>query len=411
VARVYAAKMLPLDRQVVFDPARLEEFLAATPPRPAVVRIEPRTDLPGARPLLLRTADLRRRLRLLFGPPEPGSKRVNLREYAAGIRFRLTGSAFEQAFVSWQHARALWPNAYRDRLKLRPPALIKMNATSAYPRLYVTRRISPTGLFFGPFASRPFADSFLHALLDLFRMRRCQIKIRRDPSFPGCIYSEMKMCLAPCFAGCTADEYTTEAGRVAGFLNTRGASLSEEFSRDRETASAQLDFERAAALHRRIEKVDALRRTLPDLARRLEELDAVILERGAAENTVAFFAVRVGRIADPFLLRFDVLASQPRSAEDLLRGALQPNTNEGHVNDSSQLGKAPADRATGEIEARSNGAAEREDHLALLARWFYGRPREGEIFYLEGKSDTWPYRRILRACARVLAPREGPTPS
>ena len=44
-------------------------------------------------------------------------------------------------------------------------------------------------------------------LLDLFRIRRCQIKIRRDPDFPGCIYSEMKMCLAPCFAGCTEEEY------------------------------------------------------------------------------------------------------------------------------------------------------------------------------------------------------------
>src|SRR5260370_28772419 len=50
--------------------------------------------------------------------------------------------------------------------------------------------------------------------LPIFRSRgipgkwdRCQIKIRRDPTFPGCLYSEMKMCLAPCFAGCTKEEY------------------------------------------------------------------------------------------------------------------------------------------------------------------------------------------------------------
>ena len=118
--------MLDLDRQAAFDPARLEEFLSTLPPRPAVVLMEPRASL-AARPLLLRTADLRRRLRLLLGPPDSASKRVNLREYAAGIRFRLTGSSFEQALVYWQHARALWPGAYRDRLRLRPPALVKMN--------------------------------------------------------------------------------------------------------------------------------------------------------------------------------------------------------------------------------------------------------------------------------------------
>lgn len=394
--------MLPLDCQIPFDPARLEEFLAAVPARPAVVLIEPRAAMTGARPLLLRTADLRRRLRLLLGPPEPGSKRVNLREYAAGIRYRVTGSAFEQAFVCWQHGRILWPGVYRDRLKLRPPALIKMNLATAYPRAYVTRRVSPTGLYFGPFATRRAAEGFLQPLLDLFRIRRCQIKIRRDPAFPGCIYSEMKMCLAPCFAGCTPEEYAAEVGQVVEFLNTGGASLAANLAEEREIASARLDFERAAALHRRIEKTDAVRKNIPELVRRIETLDAIVLQRGTIKNTVAAFLVRRGRIADPFLLRFDELASQPRSAEDLLRNVLQPEQKIDRIADEkSREVRSPDDFAGG-----AGGAAELEDHLALLARWFYGRPREGEIFYPESKSDSWPYRRILRACARLLGPRD-----
>ena len=95
-------------------------------------------------------------------------------------------------------------------------------------------------------------------------MRRCQIKIRRDPEFPGCIYSEMKMCLAPCFAGCTEEEYAWEVARVDDFLLTRGVSLADELSREREQASGDLDFERAAALHRRLEKVGAVRQALPE---------------------------------------------------------------------------------------------------------------------------------------------------
>ena len=49
-------------------------------------------------------------MRLLLREPEADSKRSNLREYAAGIRFRVTGSRFEQALVHWQQARALWPS-------------------------------------------------------------------------------------------------------------------------------------------------------------------------------------------------------------------------------------------------------------------------------------------------------------
>ncbi|HZS72068.1 MAG TPA: hypothetical protein VFA13_09540, partial [Candidatus Acidoferrum sp.] len=41
--------------------------------------------------------------------------------------------------------------------------------------------------------------------------------------------------------------------------------------------------------------------------------------------------------------------------------------------------------------------------LALLARWYYSSPREGEILFRE---KDWPYRRILRACSRLLAPAE-----
>jgi hypothetical protein len=42
------------------------------------------------------------------------------------------------------------------------------------------------------------------------------------------------------------------------------------------------------------------------------------------------------------------------------------------------------------------------EHLWLVARWYYSNPREGEIFFRE---KGWPYRRILRACSRLLAPK------
>ena len=154
---------------------------------------------------------------------------------------------------------ALWPDGYRKRLRLRPAAFVKLSLANAYPRAYVTRRLGATGLYVGPFATRRAASSFLEPSLDLFRIRRCQIKIRPDPRFPGCIYSEMKMCLAPCFGGCTSAEYRDEVGRAAAFLRTSGTSLADALAQEREAASAQLDFEHASALHRRLEKVQEVR--------------------------------------------------------------------------------------------------------------------------------------------------------
>jgi excinuclease ABC subunit C len=385
---LYSGGVLELDCGLEFDAAADADFFAALPPRPAVFRIE--MHAPEARPFLGRTADLRRRLRSLLETPEALTKRLNLRELAARVRYRMTGSPFEQALTIYQHALVAYPQRYRAWMRLRPPALLKLKLASAYPRCYVTRRLRFDGAtYFGPFPSRRAADNFLNQFLNFYKIRRCQIKIRRDPSFPGCIYSEMKMCLAPCFAGCTDEEYRTEVGRVAAFLDSAGAALTTELEKERDAASTALDFERSAALHKKIEKVSGVLRGLPELARNIEELHAVVLTPAAAEKTVAVFAVRAGALAEPFLLPFGALASEPRSVETILREHLEPA---GAAEPGVEI-VVPNDRSVAAAERRA-------DHLSLLARWYYAKPRLGEILFFD---RGWPYRRIVRACSRILS--------
>lgn len=194
------------------------------------------------------------------------------------------------------------------------------------------------------------------------------------------------MCLAPCFAGCTKEEYDAEVGRLVQFLETNSLSLQETLARDRESASEQLDFEKAAAIHKKLEKVDDVLRGKPDVARRIQDLDAVILQRATDEQTIGFFALRAGRLVEPFYLRFGD-TGKPMSAEEAVRGYLE--------------GAANASPAANPNVRQS--AAELGEHLALVARWFFSSPRAGEIFFRE---KDWPYRKILRACSRLLSPKK-----
>lgn len=388
--------MLELDCGLAFELAHADDFFLALPPRPAVCLIELQGE--SAEPLLIRTQDLRRRLQRLLGPPDSTSKRLNLRKVARGVRYRLTGSRFEQLFTYYHHAKELFPTRYQNMLRLRPPAVLKVSLRNAYPRCYATRHIAvddsgaPTaGAYYGPFASRRSAEAFAGSALDFFKVRRCQIKIRRDPSFPGCMYSEMKMCLAPCFAGCTKEDYDVEVQKLVQFLDTGGGSLRNSLEQERETASEQLDFERAASLHKKIEKLDDALRGSPELPRRIQDLNAVILQRSAEEQSIAIYAVRGGLLAEPAFIRFAEIAGQPRSAEHIFREYLEHAAQQ-----------APPGQASSDVPAPGAAKNILSEHLWLVARWYYSNPREGEIFF---RDKDWPYRRIMRGCSRLLAPK------
>jgi excinuclease ABC subunit C len=374
--------VLALDRALDFDPVGEADFFSALPSAAAVCLIELKE--PSAQPLFIRTQDLRRRLQRLLGPPDPASKRLNLRGFAKSVRYRLTPTLFEQTFAYYQQAKQRFPSRYLEMLKMRPPAVLKVNLRNAYPRCYATRkipldarRVPYGGVYYGPFPSRKSAEAFAEGVLDLFKVRRCQIKIRRDPDFPGCIYSEMKMCLAPCFAGCSKEEYAAEVARLTAFLETGGNSLRENLAAERDRSSQALDFEKASNLHKKLDKLDEALRRRPELTRRIQDLNAVVFQPGAEQQSVAVYEIRGGVIAQPFLLSFAALAGEPRSAEQFLREQLE----------------AQSEPPAGDLS----------EHLWLLARWYYSNPREGEIFFRE---NAWPYRRMMRACARILNPAD-----
>jgi excinuclease ABC subunit C len=388
--------VLDLDCGQDFSIDNAEDFFAALPSRPAVCLIQPHAE--NAEPLLIRTQDLRKRMQRLLGPHDPTSKRLNLRELTRTVRYRLTGSKFEQSFTYYQNAMHHLPHRYTKMMRLRPPAVLKVTLKNAYPRCIVTRHISvdatgipSAGTYYGPYPSRKYALALAERILDFFKVRRCQIKIRRDPTFPGCLYSEMKMCLAPCFAGCSKEEYDAEVNRLVQFLDTDGNSLRAAIELEREKASDDLDFERAATIHKRIEKLDDALRGKPDLARRIQDLNSVILQRSAEDQSIAAFAIRGGRFADPCYIRFAEIAGQPRSAEQIFREYLESNSNSAATPNATAPPTPTASRT------------ELGEHLWLLARWYYSNPREGEIFFRE---KDWPYRKILRACSRLLLPKD-----
>jgi excinuclease ABC subunit C len=362
------------------------EFFAQFPAAPAVFLL--RGIDASAEPYVAKTTNLRRRLQRLLAPPESQSKRLNLRDRVAGIEYSLTGSDFESGLLLYKILRDEFPGSYQKRLRLRPAPLVRFNYDNEYPRAYVTTklgRLNGKSLYYGPFRSRATAEKFLNDSLDLFKMRRCTFDLNPDPKFPGCVYSEMKMCLAPCFKGCTDQEYAVEVARVQAFLDSAGQSLVQEMESERERLSAALDFENAGHQHTRIAKLKSILFVWDEICGRLDRLDAVIVQPSviSERKSVALFRFYKGELAGPhgFAIEAD---DESGSLEQQVRSALE------------EL-----------VPTGASSAAQFMEELAILKRWYYRSHKVGEII-VAGADGAFSARRIANAAGRVSGGKQSP---
>jgi excinuclease UvrABC nuclease subunit len=364
---------------LAFIPVRDVEILASIPAAPAVFRL--RGDDPQSEPYISKTANLRRRLQRLLGAPTEHSKRLSLRDRVRWIQYTATGSDFESGFLLYRLLRTTFPKTYSNRLRLRFAPLVKLHLDNEFPRASVTTRLGRLGggnVYYGPFASRGVAEKFASDSLDFFKMRRCVDDLHPDPQFPGCIYSEMKMCLAPCFKGCSDEEYRAEVARVQAYLDTKGESLVREIAAQRDAASANLDFENAASLHARLEKLKPVLSQRPEIVHRIDRLAGVMVQKSASPESVNLFRIKAGMISGP--VTFPIQSSEhtkSQSMESRLQQALDSFPN-----------------------ATPSAALETMEHLVLLKRWYYRSSRTGEIFVVDDKGAL-PMRRVVRGVARV----------
>jgi len=374
-----------LTERLEFVPERDAEIFATVPAAPAVFLL--RGEDARAEPYVSKTANLRRRLQRLLGPVEERTKKLNLRDRVRSIEYTPSGSDFESGFVLYKILRATFPKTYGNRLRFRFAPLVKMHLENEYPRASITTRlgrINGRSIYYGPFRSRTAAEKFMNDSLDFFKMRRCVDDLNPDPKFPGCIYSEMKMCLAPCFKGCTDEEYSVEVGRVQAYFDSGGESLVREISAQREAASENLAFEDAAAIHARLEKLKPVISQLPEIVRRLDGFSALMIQPSDAHpsqaaDSVRFFRIVNGCIAEPSMFCIQAAEhAKSQSMESRIQGILDATP-----------------------PTKNKSALETMEHLALLKRWYYRSTRVGEIFFADEKG-VLPMRRIVRGISRVL---------
>jgi excinuclease ABC subunit C len=416
-----------LANSIPFDPADPRASLGGLPEAPGIFALCAAD--PAAEPYLSKTPNLHRRLmRFLRGPQTadgvsepPRTRRLQLAHMVDHIEYTVTGSDFESSLCLYQASLRAFGQRAQKRMRLRPPAFLRMSVENPYPRVYATSKISKTAgnALFGPFPSRAAAERYADEMLNLFLLRRCFEELNPDPAFPGCVYSEMKMCLAPCFKGCSDERYAQESAEVFAFLSTRGASMLAKLEADRDAASAAMEFERAAAIHQRMQKVQAVTHLVSEAVHPLAQLSGILVQPSAEPDHVALFALRRGVWNGPAL--YSILGmrlANERSGSSSLFAhpfALEAVPLEGPpviaAKDLLEARLEEALAALAQSAAKSVPSQTLSDHLALFTQWFY-RPAArstGEMVFA-GVDGEVPRKPLLRVISRVAAKANSANP-
>jgi len=239
-------------------PPLTDEQLGAIPAKRGVFLL---SAADGRAILLATAASIRGRLRgRLEEPGDPRRTRsADLRAITRTLHWRLAGGHFEMDWAYLEIARSIWPDSYPKLLSWRPAWFVRVDCDDPYPHFTRTRDGSiEAGQTLGPFETGRSAQQFIDVVQDAFDLCRDPQCLRRSPSGERCTYGQMGRCLCPCDGSISMDAYRRTVRAAAEFaLGPRDEHLRRLRERMRR-ASAELKFERAAAIKGRLDRLAEL---------------------------------------------------------------------------------------------------------------------------------------------------------
>ena len=272
----------------------LTQSLPEFPKKSGVYRI---FDTRGKLIVLDKTSNLHRRMERFFGERSEMLRDLDLREITKRIEFHATDSTFETLYLLYTQRRVQFPKTYRKMRTFRNFTLMKINRKQRFPRIYATRQVKAGVDYFGPFISRGQFTRLKTTLERTFKLRPCLYNIRGNDPHPDCLYFQMHTCSRPCNNDIDRRAYLRDVSDAIGFIEGKDEQIEAGLINDMNALSAEMNFEAAEVLRRRLEKVHKARQEFKDTFLSLWSFDCVVLLASDSVTRCKIAFVREGAIA------------------------------------------------------------------------------------------------------------------
>lgn len=190
--------------------------------------------------------------------------------------------------------------------QLKPRYNVLLRDDKSFPNIHVTTEHAfpqikkhrgarkEKGAYYGPFASAGSVNRTLNQLQKVFLLRNCSDSMFESRTRP-CLLFQIKRCSGPCVGRITEVDYAHSVTDAQRFLSGRSTEIQERLASEMQAASADMEFERAAAFRDRIKALTQVQSSQGINPRTVQEADVVALHVEKGQACVQVFFIRANQ--------------------------------------------------------------------------------------------------------------------
>ncbi len=184
-----------------------------------------------------------------------------------------------------------------------------------FPRIYSTRNLLRDGAkYFGPYTDVKNMKASLKIINEVFRIRSCRLDLSQEniekKKFKVCLDYHIKKCDGPCEGLYSQQDYNEMVSEAIKVLKGKTDDLIQELRQKMEQFVEALEFEKAAVLRDKIEKLSVLSSKQKIVSDDFEDRDIISVAYEGKDSSCSVFNIRSGKLISKKQLRFSVVENE-----------------------------------------------------------------------------------------------------
>lgn len=249
-----------------------------------------------------KAVNLKRRVSSYFRQSTKKSLKIqSMVSNVAGFEYILTDSELEALILECNLIKEYRPKYNTMLMDDKTYPYVMVTTSEDYPRIVMARRMKKDGnRYFGPFTSAGAVRDTIELLQKMFQIRNCRKSIKAGQSEEEktrpCLYYHMGQCKGVCQGYISKEEYAGNVAKALRFLEGNYRETLKELEEKMQTASEQMDFEKAMEYRDLINSINHVAGNQKITTHKFEDRDIIAYAEEGNDAVVQVFFVRNGKL-------------------------------------------------------------------------------------------------------------------